>query len=219
MTNWDKIYKAFNKKGKDWEDVSDGVIPQCFINGINPLFIDFINKKNFKTKYAFDIGCGNGKYLNYLSSLGFKTDGIDFSQTSVNMTKKTLGKRAGKIKKANMFKMEIDSNKYDLIISISTINHGFKKDLTKLINHIYDALLDDGSVYITIPDTKCLNTWNTFKKFKKIDENTVTPLIGPEKDIPHSFYNKKEIEKMFKKFKHLKTPKDETGQWAITASK
>lgn len=219
MPDWDKIYKAFNKKGEDWKNISEGVIPQCFINGINPIFLDFISNTNFKNKYVFDIGCGNGKYLIYLSELGWQTDGMDASQTSVQMTKEALGKKAGKITQDNMFEMDIDKNKYDLIISISTINHGYKKDLNKLINNIYNVLQNDGYAFITIPDKKCINTWKTFQKHKKLDDNTVVPLIGPEKDIPHSFYDQTEIEEMFKNFSSLEMKEDINGQWIIIAKK
>jgi 2-polyprenyl-3-methyl-5-hydroxy-6-metoxy-1,4-benzoquinol methylase len=219
MVNWDKIYKAFNKKDKNWQDMNDGIVPACFTEGINPLFIEFLTRTNFKNKYVFDIGCGNGKYLSYLSSLDFKTDGIDFSKTSIAMTKEALGEKVGDIRQADMFDMNIAADKYDLIISISTINHGLKKDLQKLINEIYTAIVDGGKAFITIPDKKCLKTWRTFKKHKMLDENTAIPLIGAEKDIPHSFYDKKELEEMFTKFSKLEMQKDKTGQWIMIATK
>ena len=219
MVNWDKIYKAFNKNDKSWKNMNDGVIPYCFTEGINPLFIEFITKTKFKNKYAFDIGCGKGDYLNYLVSLGFQVDGIDFSETSVAMTKEALRDKVGDIRQADMFDMNIATNKYDLIISIRTINHGFKKDLQKLINEIHIAILEGGKTFITIPDKKCLKTWRTFKEHKMLDENTAVPLIGPEKDIPHSFYDKEELEEMFAKFKKLEMQKDKTGQWIVIATK
>lgn len=219
MANWDKIYKAFNKKGKDWENISNGVMPRCFVEDISPIFLEFIEKTKFKNKYVFDIGCGKGNYLLFLSSLGWQTDGIDFSETSVKMTRDLLGDNTDDIRQADMFDMEITPNKYDLVISIRTINHGFKKDLSKLINQIYESLLDGGYAFITIPDKKCLQTWQTFQKHKKLDENTVIPLIGPEIDIPHSFYDKYEIEEMFGKFSKLDMKKDESGQWMVIARK
>ena len=219
MANWDKIYKAFNKKDESWQDMNAGVVPCCFIEGISPLFVEFVSKTNFKDSYVFDIGCGKGQYLNYLASLGFKVDGIDFSETSVAMTKEVLGLKVGNIKQADMFNMKIIPNKYDLIISIRTINHGFKKDLQKLVNEIYTALMDGGKTFITIPDKKCLKTWRTFKEHKMLDKNTAIPLIGPEKDIPHSFYDKVELEKMFAKFSKLEMKKDESGQWIVISTK
>ncbi|MBT6691558.1 class I SAM-dependent methyltransferase [Candidatus Parcubacteria bacterium] len=219
MPNWDKIYKAVNKGGQKWKDINDGVMPYCFTEDINPLFVNFIAKTKFKNKSVFDIGCGEGRYLIYLSALGWQTDGVDSSQTSVETTKQALGDKAGSIKKADMFNMNISPNKYDLIISISTINHGFKKDLSKLINQVHEALLLEGKTFITIPDKKCINTWRTFKKHRMLDDNTAEPLIGPEKGIPHGFYTKQEIEEMFAKFKNIKMTADKTGQWLVVATK
>lgn len=219
MPDWDKIYKEYFKGGKSWQNINDGVMPQCFINGISPLFRKLLQNHKFKNKYAFDIGCGYGKYLIYLASRGFKTDGIDFSSTSVSMTKKALGDKSAIIKKADMFNMKIAIDKYDLILSISTINHGFKKDVNKLIKQIHKALLPKGIAFITIPDKKCLGTWQTFKKYKTLDQNTVIPLIGPEKGIVHSFYTKKEIKEMFSDFFKLKMEVDISKQWVITAIK
>jgi 2-polyprenyl-3-methyl-5-hydroxy-6-metoxy-1,4-benzoquinol methylase len=219
MADWDKIYKGYNKGGKEWQAINDGMVPFCFLEGINPLFIDFIEKAKFKSKRVLDIGCGNGKYLVFLSELGFYVDGIDSSETSVEMTKKALRGKAGEIRQADMFDMEIKNGKYDLIISISTINHGYKKDFQKLIAKIHTALITDGKFFANIPDKKCLGTWRTFKKYKTINENTVLPLLGPEKDIPHSFYTKKEIEEVLDKFTDLKMKKDKHGQWIVIAGK
>ncbi|MBU1203131.1 class I SAM-dependent methyltransferase [Patescibacteria group bacterium] len=219
MPDWDKIYKEYFSNGKNWRDINDGVIPQCFINGINPTFKKLLKNTKFRKKYAFDIGCGYGKYLVYLASKDFNTDGIDASSTSVKMTKKILGDKSATIKKADMFNMKIIKNKYDLILSVSTINHGYKKDVDKLIKEIYQSLLPRGKTFITIPDKKCIKNWQTFKKHKIIDQNTVTPLIGPEKGIIHSFYTKKEILEMFKNFSKIKMETDVSGQWVITATK
>jgi 2-polyprenyl-3-methyl-5-hydroxy-6-metoxy-1,4-benzoquinol methylase len=219
MPDWDTIYKTYNKGGKEWDKMKEGVLPYCFINGISPHFVDFVKKTKFSQEYALDIGCGNGKYLHYLAKLGFKTDGIDASTTSIEMTKKILSDKNSCIKKVNMFDMQIDKDKYDLIISISTINHGSKKDLSKLIEQIHKNLCTKGYTFITIPDKKCLETWDTFQKHEVLDENTIAPLIGPEKGIPHSFYTKTEIEGMFKNFSKLDMQTDVSGQWIIIATK
>lgn len=219
MPNWDKIYKEYFTGGKSWKDINDGVIPYCFINGISPFFKKLIRQKKFKHKYAFDIGCGYGKYLIFLASKGFKTDGIDASAISVKMTKQALGDKTATIKKADMFNLKIMPNKYDLILSVSTINHGHKDEVSSLIDKIHQALIPGGSSFITIPDKKCLKTWRTFKKYKKLDNNTVLPLIGPEKGVAHSFYTKTEIKKMFNKFSGITMTNDVSGQWIIIANK
>ncbi|MBD3311746.1 MAG: methyltransferase domain-containing protein [Candidatus Magasanikbacteria bacterium] len=209
MTIWDKIYKDYQKGGEAWATLSEE---------IHPVFKKFLNKTNFDIKHVLDIGCGTGKYLKFLQAGGFKTDGIDSSETAVQMSKRLLGSDSNIIH-ANMFEFDIPKNTYDLIISISTIHHGTKKDVQDLINRIYKAIIQDGKIFITVPDYESAKKWETFEKNKKIDEGTFAPQSGPEKDLPHSFYTKKEVQKMFSKFKNLKIDLDKIGRWIVRGIK
>lgn len=82
MTTWDTIYKDYQKGGEAWATLSEK---------IHPLFKQFLNESNFEHKHVLDIGCGAGKYLKFLQAGGFRTDGIDSSETAVEMTQKALG--------------------------------------------------------------------------------------------------------------------------------
>ncbi|OGF20765.1 hypothetical protein A2316_04115 [Candidatus Falkowbacteria bacterium RIFOXYB2_FULL_38_15] len=209
MTIWDDIYKNYQKGGEAWATLSEE---------IHPLFKEFLNESNFKIKYVLDIGCGTGKYLKFLQDGGFKTDGIDSSETSVEMTKGTL-EDDSLIVCANMFEFQIPKEKYDLIISVSTIHHGTKEQIQNLINRIYDTIVKNGKIFITVPDMESSKKWNTFKNHEKITEGTFTPLAGPEKGLPHSFYTKEEVEKLFSRFRNAKVKLDDLGRWVIGASK
>jgi SAM-dependent methyltransferase len=82
MTIWDNIYKNYQQGGEAWATISED---------IHPLFKQLLSESDFAIKQALDIGCGTGKYLKILQAGGFKTDGIDSSETAVEMTKKELG--------------------------------------------------------------------------------------------------------------------------------
>ncbi len=45
------------------------------------------------------------------------------------------------------------------------------------------------------------------------------PLLGPEKGLPHSFYEKSELEKLFSKFANVKITKDDMGRWIVRGEK
>jgi len=187
MTIWDNIYKNYKKGGKAWASLSEEIHPQ---------FKEFLNQSDFKVKYVLDIGCGDGKYLKLLQAGDFKTDGIDSSKTAVEMTKKELNNKSV-ILCVDMFRFKIPKNKYDLIISLSTIHHGAKEQIKNLINKVHEALVDGGKIFITIPDFESSKKWNTFKNHDKIAEGVFAPLSGPEKGLPHSFYTKEEIQELF----------------------
>ena len=209
MTIWDNIYKNYQKGGEAWATLSEE---------IHPLFKQFLDQSNFELKNALDIGCGTGKYLKILQAGGFKTSGIDSSETAVEMTKKELGGDA-EIVCVNMFEFEKPANKHDLIVSIATIHHGTKEQVQNLINRIYAVLAENGKAFITVPDFENRKKWDTFKDREEIAPGTYAPLLGPEKGLPHSFYTKEEAEKLFSNFKNVVLKLDAIGRWVIQASK
>lgn len=209
MTIWDDIYKNYQKGGEAWATLSEE---------IHPLFKQFLNQSNFKLKHALDIGCGTGKYLKFLQAGGFKTEGIDSSEAAIEMTKEVLGDNSA-VLYANMFEFEIPKNEYDLIISVSTIHHGKKEQVQNLIDKIYEAIVENGKIFITVPDFASSRKWNTFKDHEEVAAGTFVPLAGPEKGLPHSFFTKEEVIRLFLKFKDVKLDLDEIGRWVIQASK
>lgn len=134
MTVWDNIYKKYQKDGKEYATLQPGLIPE---------FLNFIQKYDFKMKRVLDIGCGNGKYLVFLKSLGFKTDGIDSSPTAVEMTKEALNDDSN-VLLADMYEYDFPKEQYDLVISIAAIHHGLKAQVRRTIKQIYTALLSGG---------------------------------------------------------------------------
>ncbi len=209
MTIWDNIYKNFQQGGQAWATLSEDIIP---------LFKDFLDQNTFETKYAFDIGCGTGKYLKLLQAGGFKTDGIDSSETAVQMTQKELTSDSI-ITCAEMFNFIIPKNKYDLILSIAAIHHGKKDQVNALIHQIHEALIENGKIFITLPDIGNTKKWITFDKHEEIAPGTFVPLAGPEQGLPHSFYSKEEIESLFSEFHNVQLDLDERGRWFIRAFK
>ena len=209
MTIWDEIYKEYKRVGKAWASLDEE---------IHLLFNEFLKNSDFKLKSVFDIGCGDGRYLKLLQLSDFKIAGIDSSETALKMAKVILDNKSA-VTVADMYHYEIPKEKYDLIISISALHHGKKSEIKNLIDTIYSALVPNGKIFITIPDLSCVETWNTFKIRKEIERGTYIPLIGPETGLPHSFYTKKEIQKLFTNFKDLKLLKDDIGRWIVQASK
>lgn len=209
MTIWDDIYKNYQQSGEEWATISEEV---------HPLLKQFLSQSSLELKSALDIGCGTGKYLKLLQTAGFKTDGIDSSETAVEMTKELLGDDS-LIQCVNMFDFQIPKDKYDLVISISAIHHGTKGQVQGLINAIHEALAEKGKVFITVPDFEKGRREDSWKNDQEIEPGTYAPTTGPEKGLPHSFYTKEEVEKLFLRFKDIKIDLDEVGRWVIRASR
>ncbi len=209
MTIWDTIYKNKKKDSDTWATPSERFYP---------VFREFLSRSDFKIKHVLDIGCGTGKYLRILQSEGFKTDGIDSSETAVVMAKELLGNDSA-VFCTDMFEFEIPKDKYDLIISILTIHHGTKKQVRDLVDRIYESIVENGKIFITVPDLESSRKWNNFKNHEEIADGTFAPLSGPEKGLAHSFYTKKEIQDLFSKFKNVRLDPDDQGNWIVRAEK
>lgn len=209
MTIWDTIYQNKKKNNDVWSTPSDKFFPNLE---------QFLKLSKFKQKHVLDIGCGTGKYLKVLQAEGFQTDGLDSSELAVKMTKELLAD-ASNIQCADMFRFDMPTNKYDLIISILTIHHGTKKQVQDLLTKIHKALVAGGKIFITLPDFNSNKEWGSFKDSKKISPSTFIPLSGPEKGLTHSYYTKVEIQKLLSKFNKLKLKIDADGDWLIIASK
>ncbi|MFA6018074.1 MAG: class I SAM-dependent methyltransferase [Patescibacteria group bacterium] len=209
MTIWENIYKHYLESGEVWATISEE---------IHPLFKKFLDESNFDLRHVLDVGCGTGKYLRILQAGGFETDGIDSGETAVEMTKKLLNDDS-LILLGDMFEFDIPKNKYDLVVSILTIHHGTKQQIQNLMNRIYDAIIDGGKIFITVPDMRSSEKWNTFQKREMIARGSYAPLSGPEKGLIHSFYTEEEVLELFKKFGRVSATLDDIGRWVVSATK
>lgn len=210
MTVWDKIYQDYKNGGEEYATLRKGLIPE---------FLEFIKNHDFKLKKVLDIGCGNGKYLVFLKTLGFEVSAIDSSPTAVEMTKESL-EEDSTILCANMYEYIPPSSSYDLIISIAAIHHGLKKEVRTVINNIYNSLIPGGLFFITLPDNEGSSHWTMMASYKEIEPGTRVPLSGPEKDLPHSAFTKDEISEMFSNFKNIDMQLlADRGRWIITGEK
>jgi len=208
-TIWDSIYKEYLAGGPAW-----GTIP----DDLHPLFLSLAEKSDFPVKRALDIGCGQGKYLKFLQLKGFQTSGLDSSESAIAMTRELLGKEDDIIL-ADMYEYQYPENYYDMIISHATLHHGRKSQVLGLLDKIYNALVVKGKIFISLPSDDCIRKWAMMSKHEKLEDGTYIPLIGPEKGLPHSFYSKQEVDRIFSRYSKLDVTLDERGRWIITGEK
>jgi len=210
MTVWENIYTKYKRDGEEYTTLQTGLIPE---------FLEFIQKHDFKVKKVLDIGCGNGKYLVFLKSLGFQAEGIDSSPTAVEMTREVLNDDS-KILAVDIYEHTLPKSQYDLVISIAAIHHGLKAQVSKAIKQIYETLVPGGYFFVTLPDNEGGAHWTTMTNHREIEPGTRIPLSGPEKGLPHSSFTREEIKEMFSDFLKIDLHLlEERGRWIITGTK
>lgn len=208
-TIWDNIYKGYLAGDPAWASLKDDLHHE---------FLSFMESTSFPVKYALDIGCGNGKYLKYLQERGFRTVGLDSSESAISMAKELLNNQ-GEYIAADMFEYRYPINTFSLILSWATLHHGTKRNVIKLLDNIYHALLPHGKVFISLPCDDCKKNWVMMSQHETLDDGTCIPLTGPEKGLPHSFYSNDEIHQLFSRYAVLKVVLDEQGRWIISGEK
>lgn len=83
-------------------------------------------KKFVVGKKVLDIGCGFGLYVDYLSSLGFESLGVDFVSAFI---KKAQKNKKGTFIKAQADRLPFKNNEFDTCLLFDILEHGDDKKI------------------------------------------------------------------------------------------
>jgi ubiquinone/menaquinone biosynthesis C-methylase UbiE len=98
-----------------------------------------------KGSFVADIGCGNGKYMNYRNDINMK--GIDISIKLVEICQM----KGFDVIKASMIDIPFDNNTFDGIICIASYHHlNNDDDRKKTLDEIYRILKPGGIAFIEV---------------------------------------------------------------------
>lgn len=101
-------------------------------------------------KDIIDVGCGTGKIAKHLNDSNINTLGCDISKEAVLIAKKI--NNFNKLLQASAFKLPLKNQSFDLVISISTIEH-FNEDEAKLfIAEANRVLKPPGFIFLITPN-------------------------------------------------------------------
>ena len=187
MNTWEEIFK---KEGKVFEKPHEDM----------PKLVKLLKK--YKTKKILDLGCGPGRHLIYLAKKGFDVSGLDNSETALKMANLWLKKTKLKahVKNIDFYQpLPYANNFFDAVISHGAIHHGTTKKVKQIIAEITRVLKKHGMIFITVPQRHHKSSIDPTASFKgeKVEERVIIPLAGPEKGIPHFYFNKKLIKEFF----------------------
>ena len=106
-------------------------------------------KKN-KLKKVLDVGCGSGLLVKYLQNEGFKTQGCDISPEAIKMAQIVNPKSI--IKKASATNLPYKNNSFDLVVSISVIEHLHQNEVEIFLKEARRVLIRNGRLFLVTPN-------------------------------------------------------------------
>jgi 2-polyprenyl-3-methyl-5-hydroxy-6-metoxy-1,4-benzoquinol methylase len=109
------------------------------------LFMD-----DFKLEKLLDVGCGTGRIVKFFNDNGFKSLGCDIYEDALTFARKINKKNT--IVKASAVKLPFKKNAFDIVISISVIEHLTPNEAEVFIQESERVLKPGGFIFLVTPN-------------------------------------------------------------------
>jgi SAM-dependent methyltransferase len=185
--SWEKNYKLLGRYNK---------YPFDFIVSYTKKY--FKDGKNLK---SLDLGCGGGNNIKFLQEENFNIFGVDYSKTSIKLTKSVIKKKyRNQIICGDFKNLPFKNHFFDLIIDRMSVTHNSENDIENIIAEVgrvmkKNAILISSFHSRNNPDLKYgQKKGDTYFNFKKGNFKHSNVVYAPNEDI---------LRNKFKKFKIL----------------
>jgi len=111
--------------------------------------IKIIMQKN-KLKKLIDVGCGTGKLVKFFNDNHFKAFGCDMYDDALKYARKINKKNT--ILKASAIKLPYNKNSFEIVTSISVIEHLTPREAKKFIQETKRILKPGGFLFLVTPN-------------------------------------------------------------------
>lgn len=149
---------------------------------------------------VLDMGCGLGRHSLLFAKNGFQVTAMDISDEALAFLEREKERQNLDVQcvKADMECMPFPDNAFDCIFAMHAAGHTDTAGMQRIMNEIRRVLKPGGAILITLCSKE---TWTYAESgLPKQDANTVVKNDGPEKDVPHFFVGREDIEKLFSGF-------------------
>ena len=132
---WEKNYKLLGRYNK---------YPYDFIITFTKKY--FQDSKNLK---SLDLGCGGGNNTKFLQEENFNVFGIDYSETSIRLTKNVVKKKfCNQIVRGDFKNLPFKNSFFDLIIDRMSVTHNSEMDIDNIIAEV-SRVMKKNSIFIS----------------------------------------------------------------------
>lgn len=113
-----------------------------------------------------DVGCGNGRLLDYLKKPAFESYlGIDISEELLKHARSTHLQKNVQFRPGDILNLPVANQSYDAVFSIAVLHHIPSQELQReALQELYRVMKPDGKLYLSVWD---LYQWRYFGYFVK----------------------------------------------------
>ena len=152
-------------------------------------------------RLVYDLGCGAGRHMAYLQTLGFDVVGTDVSENALAACRERL-QEVGlprRLVRADMTASPFASEVFDAGVSTNVLNHNPRAVLDGAIADVGRVLKPGGEFYLTV-----LNTcdWR-YGSGEEVEPDTFILAEGPETGILHHFFSEPDLRDWLSAFRLL----------------
>jgi SAM-dependent methyltransferase len=111
------------------------------------ILTDFVQTKKVKPCKSIELGCGAGNYEQYLSRMGFTASGVDFSETAIEIAKKSAeekGLDCRFIQADVLGDLAEIQDTFDFVYDWELLHHIFPESRPPYLNNVARLLKPEG---------------------------------------------------------------------------
>ena len=143
--------------------------------------------------------------------------GLDNSPEAIELSRKWLtaeGLHANLQLQSMYDKLPFADASFDAVISVQAMHHADIQTIKQSVKEITRILKPGGFLFVTVPKLV-----NQARNYRQIEPNTLVPLDGPEKGLPHHYFTPQEMREVFAAFDVTDIHVDDTNHYCLWAFK
>jgi SAM-dependent methyltransferase len=144
----------------------------------------------------WDNCCGAGRHALYAAMCGHKAYASDGSPTAIDLTQKAFdnAKKSVDLKKSDMTSCPWPDLQFHGVIAWDALHHNVMENIQKAVNTIEGRLCPGGLFVGSLKSDKA----DSYGFGREIEPKTFVQDGGNEKNIPHHYFDEREVKELFK---------------------
>ncbi|MCE5240294.1 class I SAM-dependent methyltransferase [bacterium] len=140
---------------------------------------------------VYDLGCGAGRHMAYLQTLGFRVVGSDVAANGLAACADMLRQAdlPARLVRSDMTATPFADGVFDAGLATNVLNHNPRALLQQAVDEIHRVLAPGGEFYLTV-----LNTWDwRYGSGEEVEPDSFVLAEGPETGILHHFFSEPDL--------------------------